>query len=187
MPGEPDAVQLWDAATGQDVRRWSGPSGQVLALAVASDRAHVAGATSDRGVVIWNAATGEERAVLKSTPKRERAEIVAYAPNGRWLAAGYSGKSEIRLWDAGTLVSKAGFAGLGRQFRSVVFSPDGRWLAAGTQDGTLFLWRLDDGVELLSRRVDIRSVRLLAFTADSRTLTVVGESGVFQQWATAPE
>jgi WD40 repeat protein len=177
-PGQPGEVQVWDAATGQDRRLLTG---SILSLAFSPNGKRLAGRSQDRGVLIWDADTGKEIAMLKSTPKKERVELVAYSADGRWLAAALHGKG-IRLWDAASLVEKWFFPSLGRQCRSLAISADGRTLAAGSQDGTLFLWDLENGTEIMSQKVDPRAVRLLAFAADGATLTVVGESGALQQW-----
>jgi hypothetical protein len=184
--GKSATIQVWYALTGLEHRRFPVGGGSAHSLAVAPDGSLLAAGTGERGVVLWNIVTGKELACLKTSPRKERAEMVAFSPDGRWLAAAIWGKGLIRFWEVPGLTEKTSFPTPGRQVRALVFSPDGRHVAAGTQDGSLILWQRDTGAELLCQRVDNRTVRLLSFCADSRTLLVIGESGVVQQWELKP-
>jgi WD40 repeat protein len=50
---------LWDASSGQLVRRFDGHSGSVTAVAFSRDGSRVLSGSADRTIGIWNAATGE--------------------------------------------------------------------------------------------------------------------------------
>lgn len=180
--GKPAGAQILDATTGVSQRLLSAGNASVLALTFSPDGNRLAAGTNDRGVIVWDAASGKELAMLKNGPRKERCDLLTFSADGRWLAGSILGKGMIRLWDAATLTEKMALPGMGRQFRSLTFSPDGRRIAAGTQDGTLFLWNLHTGEEIMSQKVDPRPVRLLAFSTDGRVLTVLGESGLLQHW-----
>jgi WD40 repeat protein len=70
---------------------------------------------------------------------------VAFSPDGKLLAAGYS-DGDARLWNPATgqtvavpLPSGTGSAG---SVSGVAFSPDGKFLATADTDGTVRMWQM---------------------------------------------
>jgi len=73
------------------------------------------------------------------------AEVVAWSPDGRLLAAGYSGGA-LLLWDVARGRLAARVAQAHRRFvGALTWSPDGRLLATAAADGTAVLWRVGAG------------------------------------------
>ena len=73
-------------------------------MAVAPDGSWLATGGEDGTVRIWDAATGQERAILTGHTGRVRA--VAVAPDGSWLATG-SQDGTVQVWDVATGRSQA--------------------------------------------------------------------------------
>jgi WD40 repeat protein len=71
----------------------------VNAVAIAPDGSWLATGSNDGTVRIWDAATGQERAV--HTGHSQSVNAVAIAPDGSWLATGSSDRT-IRICDATT-------------------------------------------------------------------------------------
>ena len=68
-------------------------------MAVAPDGSWLATGSTDETVRIWDAATGQERAVL--TGHTGLVQAVAVSPDGSWLATGGWDKT-VRIWDVAT-------------------------------------------------------------------------------------
>lgn len=179
VSGSPAVVEVKDMTADVPSRTFKADDSGISFLAFAPNAKELAAATPNRGVVVWDMTKGTERASLKwDIRRRDRAEVVAYSSDGRWLAGGLTHRSAIRIWDAVTLAERVTLSGQGRVFRSIAFSPDSRLVAAGTLDGTLFIWNVETGEERLCERIDNRAVRFLTYTADGTTLIAATESGL---------
>lgn len=147
--GEEDAIQSWDATTGiASQRRPFILNPEIRALAVHGQ--HLAVATRDGDVTIWDAQTGQRSA--PSLPHRDAmandtASVVhlAFRPDGEVLATAVSSIAQraaiVRLWD-----SKTGEQ-VGAPFMpdgavsAMAFSPDGGQLALALSTGEIQLLR----------------------------------------------
>ncbi|MFF3893818.1 helix-turn-helix domain-containing protein [Streptomyces sp. NPDC001812] len=133
-------------------------------------------------VQLWDARTGEREATLAldtgPAPRGEqlpftvsRLGAVGFNPTGRALAARATENGVIEVRDVAT--------GRLRQSRArgatetAVFSPDGTRLALVGGEGSVRIWHLSTGALHTVRTSRGRSVRMVAFTPDGRTLAVV--------------
>jgi WD40 repeat protein/uncharacterized caspase-like protein len=66
--------------------------------------------------------------------------------------------------------------------RAVAFQPEGAYLASGSGDGTLKLWRVEDGKEVASFAAHAGDVTSVAFTADGRYAVSTGLDGAVRLW-----
>jgi RNA polymerase sigma factor (sigma-70 family) len=110
--------------------------------------------------------------------------VQAFAPDGRTLVTATgklrglealpSDRHTLHLWELATgkerLTIAPGKTGWQYRFEHVAFAPDGRTLATVRADGTIQLWDLATGAELLSRRGYSARVNCLVFSPDSRVL-----------------
>jgi WD40 repeat protein len=72
---------------------------------------------------------------------------LAFSPDGKTLATGWSASPSVHLWDVATatlmLIIELKKQGATREIGSschLAFSPDGKKLVSANQDGTLLLW-----------------------------------------------
>ena len=133
--GSMGQVRVWEIASGEPIydlehRNW------VNDLAFSPDGETLAADRGDSAIVLWDMASGEQRAVLEAHAGDVTG--LAFSPDGRLLASS-SRDLTIRLWEISTgkelnaLVGHSGWA------QAVAFSPDGATLASGALDQTR-LW-----------------------------------------------
>ena len=136
-------VALWDLATRKVRARLPGP--RFVSLAWTPDSRTLATALARSGLqkelVLWDAVLGKERQRLAVRPSLPGLYGLAFAPDGKTLAAVGMGRW-MQLWDIGAGRLLAELHGGRAPIRSVAFSPNGRSLACAGLDDTVRLWDL---------------------------------------------
>ncbi len=145
-------IEIWDAATGQKVRSWTGhEQGRVKCLAWSPDGKKLASASGDGTIGVWKAETGHKElliGVASLNPRREdEVSSVTWSPDGQRLAsAGQDGTVKIWEWPTGKeLLSLRGHQ---NGVFSVAWSPDGKRLGSAGEDGTARIWDGETGRQL---------------------------------------
>jgi WD40 repeat protein len=117
------------------------PDGKVLAVSSSLTRGDENHPSLHR-IVLWEVETGKKIGLLRPA---EPANVLAFAPDGRGLAAGcFRGERQpvgtLHWWDLRRerpLAVRTAHAGI---VQALAFSPDGRTLASGSADHTILLW-----------------------------------------------
>jgi RNA polymerase sigma factor (sigma-70 family) len=145
--GGDGAVRLWESATGKEVRRvplgdaWGrsvafAPDGRTLAVAFGTYALHFE--ESRGGVVLFEVDTGKE--VRRLADARLPFEAVAFAPDGKVVAAAGGHDGTLHLWDPATGRPLPDLGGHQGSVTSVEFLPDGRRVATTGVDETVRVW-----------------------------------------------
>jgi RNA polymerase sigma factor (sigma-70 family) len=201
-----DALTLWDAATGKELRRFRGQWGNFGSLAFSPDGRYLVLAGSDETVHMWDVWTGRERwSVPGQAP-------VALARDGKRLAFVGAGRTRlervqerlakaapkagdeafqrqmaatpleqsIQIWDVARQRPLWSFPG---EARSLAFSPNGQVLAAALgHRWAVCLWDVQNGKELRQLQGSTLSPSLLAYSPDGKVLAAAG-GGAGEHWA----
>lgn len=156
-----------------------GHASWVYKVAFSPDGNHVASASRDGTIKIWNAKTGKETKTLKG--HRHQVGSVAFSPDGKLIAsASFDGK--IKLWDAQSYEEIVTLAGHEKLVATVVFSPDSEWLASASDDTTLKLWNVKTGDDLRTFRGHAKQVGSVAFSPDGTRLASASVDKTIKLW-----
>src|SRR6516162_9867900 len=96
-------VRLWDAATGQELRKFEGHTDEVFAAVFHPEGTRIASAGRDRAVWLWDPESSQEVAHLAG--HTSYIWSLAFSPDGQTLVSG-SGDSTVRLWDTAPLKTR---------------------------------------------------------------------------------
>jgi len=107
--------------------------------------------------------------------------VLAFSPDGRWLAGLDADNQTVLLLDARTHETAALFEGHEKLVYSAAFSPDSRLLATCSQDSTVRLWQVPSGAcrELTGHTDEVFAV---AFHPDGTRLATGGRDGAVWLW-----
>ena len=109
----------------------------VFSLAFSPDGKHVASASKDKFVKVWDAGTGEEVQSLKGHDSDVLR--VAYSPDGKRIASA-GGDGTLRVWNAADGTCERTLKVHGNWVAGVAFSADGKWIATASADKTAAVW-----------------------------------------------
>jgi WD40 repeat protein/serine/threonine protein kinase len=150
---------------------WRWGRGQNNAVAFSPDGHTLASGREDGNVMLWDVATGKERATFRQTGVTS----LAFSPDGATLCVGCWRHRDtvLKLWDVATARELPPLPGdLSNHVRSVAFSHDGKTLAAGMEVGSVFLW--DVATRQLKRTLKAHTVAaFIAFSPDAKLLATV--------------
>jgi WD40 repeat protein/3',5'-cyclic AMP phosphodiesterase CpdA/energy-coupling factor transporter ATP-binding protein EcfA2 len=182
-----NAVQLWDAATGREVRRFLGPLGPVRSVALGAGGNLLAGGAEDGTVRLWDVVTGEEVCCL--TGHSGPVWSVAFGRGGRMLASAGADRT-ARLWEVGARREAQRLEGHRAAVRGVAWSPDGARVVTGSEDGTVRLWNIpentqegtENATEALCLAKHTGPVLAVDFRADGRYFASASEDRTARVW-----
>jgi WD40 repeat protein len=144
-PDKGGVVKVLDLESGKELAELKGVAAPLLYVEFSPDGKHLAGGEKDGRVRVWDAATGEVKAVLKG-----EAEVVAvgFSADSKTLAAGDAFEpGEIRLWDWAAKKQTGLFKGHPSGVTTVELTQDGKTLLSSGLDGTVKVWDVPSGKE----------------------------------------
>jgi WD40 repeat protein/DNA-binding SARP family transcriptional activator len=151
-----------------------GHEGAILAVAFDGDGTHLASASDDGTVRLWDTATGKLERTLRG--HGQSVTSVAYSPDGRRvLSAGADGT--VRVWgvDGGPTTILRGHEG---PVSSAAFDPTGRRVVSAGQDGTVRVWSAEGGETLVVLFRHEGPATSAEFSSDGRRVVSAGDGVV---------
>jgi WD40 repeat protein/serine/threonine protein kinase len=188
--GTDGTVRLWDVGNGEQIRTLNGRADIVRGPAFSPDGQRLAAAgggtqKSKKGVTVWDTTTWQE---VPPSPLATSGGLhtVAFSLDGRLLAAaGYDPSFPVVVWDLAAGAQSRSLHGHTSVVFQVAFSPDGLRIAAASHDGTVRVWDVTTGKEVV--RPPLRhaaGVTGVAFSSDGGRLATASLDGTVRVWDT---
>jgi WD40 repeat protein len=175
-------LRLFDAVSGQEIRRIDAHGDLIIRLAFAPDGKRLASCSWDHTIAVWDVGTGQLAYRMPRQPGP--LESIAYSPDGRWLATGSTG-GILRLWDPASGRLARTLLAQGPIVFALTFSPDSRYLATTGPMQSLRVWEVASGKEILALEKGHRAEIICAgFSPDGKLLASGGwdASAVVWDW-----
>jgi WD40 repeat protein len=183
-------IQVWDAATGKEVRRFElkvtpgeqdNGQNQITSVAFTRDARYLIGSRpmGDLALHLWDLETGKEVRVFRSPENRPAGQMI-FSPDGRLLAA-VSG-AEVRLYDFATGKRLRVYQGHIQTISSVDFSSDSKKLATASVDKTVRVWDADSCEQLAKISVDDKMFLSVSFAPDNNRLVIGDQENTVHIW-----
>jgi WD40 repeat protein len=186
LTGVAQTAQLWDVASGKQIRGFEKHPGYVLSVAFSPDGKQVLTACYDRAR-LWDVATGEELRTFRGPGEPTLGNTVscaAFSPDGRQVLVGGADKT-ARLCDVSNGKEILVFRGHTNAVASIAFSPDGKQVATGHTKYVASVTFSPDSMQLLTgcrdgtaRLWSVKTGRVVRVITSNHNTTQHSESGV---------
>jgi WD40 repeat protein len=178
VKGESTEVEVWELATNQVVRRFTGSQSPLLAVTFAPDGQRLAALAADGTVKIWSVETGRVGRTLQFAAANEVIYSIRFSPDGRWLALSGSG---CKVWEVATGQERLALWP-GKLVGQVSFSPDSQLIAV--PNATVKIIALATGKDVAELTGHFDFVFATSFAPDGKTLATAGRDQIIKLWDT---
>jgi WD40 repeat protein len=172
-------LQLWDVATGKEVRQIQVDSYSSKKAAFSPDGKELAVLAPDAELTFYEIETGKRLRGLaaRSDGSRDgRRGMIRYSPDGKLLLVG-RGDDSVQLWETATGKRLRLPEGPDCSLQSVAFLADGKVLAGGNKGQSICLWEVTTGALLSPRGGHTGAVNAVYFLAGGKKVLSVGPDG----------
>ncbi len=182
--GSDASLRFWDAETGQLLRQDTDFDAEVIGPTFSPDGSLFAFASSGEGH-LWRLAFtgtgGDTQVTHEEVLSIPESGNVGFSPDGTLLAT--VGRNDVSVREAATGQELQKLVGHTGWVMGVVFSPDGETLATTSLDGSVRIWSLGPGGELIAVSVPAAGYGTrVAFSPDGRFIATNGGDGTATLW-----
>jgi WD40 repeat protein/serine/threonine protein kinase len=140
--GNDNAIVIWDALAGREVKRLEGHTDGVTCIAWNSDGRRIASASHDGTARVWDLESGRQLAVLRGHERDVYG--VDWSPGDKRLATG-SWDGTVRVWDLNSDAPALTLIGHEKGVWDCKWSPDGTAIASSSYDHSVRVWSVAVG------------------------------------------
>jgi WD40 repeat protein len=174
---------IWDTANFQPKVTFEVQPRPITAFAFSVDGLSLLTGNDIGSVVVWPVGGGPPARTIQLP----RGMVLAFSPDGRWIAAWDPDGSEILdLFDAPTGKRVFQLTGQGGTIGRAAFSPDSRWVATTNADGNnIVIWNVSKGKLLWNLTGHSGRVNSVAFSPDGKKLASGSDDKTVIIWEVA--
>jgi WD40 repeat protein len=176
---EDGSLRILDVVSAAETRTQKLHTESVRALALSGDNHHLASASWDGQVVLWDARKEEVRHVLEG--HTQIVWTLAFNYDASTLTSA-SMDGTVKLWDVATGACILTYAAHTSGVYSAAFSPDGSRIASASNDGTFRLWDPQSGETLRTVNGSMEDVWSIAFSPDGKRLATGARDRTVRIW-----
>lgn len=174
-----DGIKIWDSG-GNMLRTLPGSSsnpfifGPMLPIRFTPDRRFAIAVGEGSAIGVWSVQTGKLTRVIQQT-----GGSLDLSPNGSIIALASGANVKLLDFQTGTLIRT--LPGSGTQ-GVVDFSPDGTSVVAGDLNGNIRVWRVNDGLQILSFAAHAQGVTQVEFNPSGTIIGSASSNGSAALW-----
>ncbi|KAF8220379.1 WD40 repeat-like protein [Tricholoma matsutake] len=139
-------IQLWGVETPIALKTFSGHSSAVLSVGFFNSGARFVSGSLDRTIRIWDTAAGITIQVIEMG-NRHKLDSIALSPTASQIAVVVD--AVIEIWDSAKGGLQKTFKGHSAEVMKVAFSADGNQIVSGSFDGSIRMWHVASGAEMM--------------------------------------
>jgi WD40 repeat protein/tRNA A-37 threonylcarbamoyl transferase component Bud32 len=171
-------ILVWDTSTGHLTRTIRCHDGIINRIAFSPDGVHLASASGDECVYLWDIARDQE---VRSLPGTDIVRDVAFGHDGSYLISG--GRDQmIKVWDLTTGQVVRTLEGHTAIIMGVAITPDGGRAVSGGEDKVVRIWDVATGKELHALKGHTDSVVDVAVSPDGKTAASASSDRTVKLW-----
>lgn len=166
---------------------YTGHSGAVYAIAVASNGKFLISGGSDESIHVWDV---ESRRAMKPLPNIGGPVVaVGISPDNKTAATAaarlFEDANQVDVWDVPSGKFLGRLRGMKNPIQCLAFSPDGRKVAAGAEDGAVLVWTLDGKTPTIRLPGHKSNVTAIQFLAGGERVLTACRDGSLALWEVA--
>ncbi|GIK62399.1 MAG: hypothetical protein BroJett018_01930 [Chloroflexota bacterium] len=177
-------VRVWNMATGEEETIDFGEQSETIwSIALSPDGTTLAIGNAAGEIKLFDAASGEPRAIAFSEGHTNLVRSLIFNANGTQLLSG-SADNNVILWDATTGAKIREFRGHTGAVESAALNGDGSFMLSAGDDGTIRLWSVATGQQTRLYDGHEGIVAGAYFIGGSQTFLSAGEDQTIRRWQT---